>query len=466
VDSRDDSPTGLFTPETSGPTLGRGRTAPRLRAWVRRSGLVAAALGAIALARPAVALHYLEAEESISELLREKPETEEAAPEGEPREGEDAGEPEAEPGEAAAEEGEGVAERRWAILPQLGFGPETGFVFGAKFTDRDFLASGATFDVDGVFSFEDQQYFSLQLASPDSFSERFPILVRGVFDIDPRRRFFGLGNNDQGPDPASSHLIQRFGGDITVGWRVIEDMSLNLQVGGWETDIRNGDRVDDSPPTPVRFPDLPGIDGGRMIPFAASLVYDDRDDLTRPTIGWRVFAKVMYVDSDLGSNFDFTRLLGDVSYLHPFFDKRLVLGGRVGAQWLGGDFEDIPFWGLADLGGEDTARGYFPYRFLGTSEVYTGVEARVGLFGFDLFDWWRIQVDAATFAEVGRVFLDSDDLVFEGPIDSGLETNDEWRFSYGAGLRLAFSDAMIVRVDAGFSDEETGLVYLTFGHAF
>jgi outer membrane protein assembly factor BamA len=451
-------------------SLPRARTIAlrvRERRWTRSVSVVAAAIVWLIAARPAAALHYLEAEESISDLLREKPEEEGGEA--------DEGKGEAAPAEEAAPGGEGedaaageedTAERRWAILPQLGFGPETGVLFGAKFTDRDFLASGATFDVDAVFSLEDQQYFSLEFASPDSFSKRFPILVRALFNVDPRRRFFGLGNNDVGPDPASSHELQRFGGDITVGWRIIDDMSLNLQIGGWETDIRNGQRVDDSPPTPERFPDLPGIDGGRMIPFAASLVYDDRDDIVRPTQGWRIFAKVMEISSDLGSDFDFTRLLGDVSYLYPFFDKRLILGGRVGAQWIGGDFDDIPFWGLADLGGEDTARGYFPYRFLGTSEVYMGGEARVGLFGFDLFDWWRIQVDGVGFGEVGRVFVDNDDLVFQGTDEGSFKQTDEWRFSYGGGLRLGFSEAMIVRIDAGFSDEETGLVYLTFGHAF
>jgi len=34
------------------------------------------------------------------------------------------------------------------------------------------------------------------------------------------------------------------------------------------------------------------------------------------------------------------------------------------------------------------------------------------------------------------------------------------------GVRVGFSEAMVVRIDVGFSDEETGLVYLTFGHSF
>jgi outer membrane protein assembly factor BamA len=394
-------------------------------------------------ARSASALHYLEAEESISDLLRQ-----ESSP------------------KAEGEEEENVAERRWAILPQLGFGPETGFEFGAKFTDRDFLSSGATFDVDALYAIEDQQYLSVELARPEFLGKKWTLMMRALFRNNPRRRFFGLGNNDQ-EDLASRHEIQQFGGEITSGWEVVPHLSLNLQIAGWRYDIRNGKSVDDAPPTPERFPDLPGIEGGVLIPFSASLVYDDRvGGLTRPTQGWRVFAKVMTANSDLGSDFDFTRFLGDVSYLYPFFDDRLILGARAGGQYIDGAFSKIPFWGLADLGGEDTLRGYFPYRFLGTSDVYATLEARVGLFGFDLFDWWRIQVDAAGFGEVGRVFLDSDDLTSEEPLTPELETNNDVRVSYGGGLRLAFSEAMVVRVDLGFSNEETALVYLTFGHVF
>jgi hypothetical protein len=40
------------------------------------------------------------------------------------------------------------------------------------------------------------------------------------------------------------------------------------------------------------------------------------------------------------------------------------------------------------------------------------------------------------------------------------------RYSYGGGIRFALSRALIARIDAGFSEEERGLIYLTFGHTF
>jgi hypothetical protein len=42
----------------------------------------------------------------------------------------------------------------------------------------------------------------------------------------------------------------------------------------------------------------------------------------------------------------------------------------------------------------------------------------------------------------------------------------DFRYSYGAGVRVALGDALLARIDVGFSNEETALVYLTFGYIF
>lgn len=409
-----------------------------------RAGLLLVA-AAVATPDPAVAVFRLEPEEEIAQLLKLPPASE--------------------VGGTASEKG-ALAGRRFAALPQVGFGPETGLLGGLKLTDRDVFGSGVTLDVEGTWAVQGQQSLSLDLATPTLAGFDLPMVLRVAYDRDPRRRFFGLGNNQQGPTPASSHEIQTVGGSLTLGWRIVEDLSLNLQAGAWQSDIRDGERVDGAPPTPDRFPELPGIDGGRVIPFAASFVYNQRGDLTRPVSGWRALAKAMYVSSDLGSDFDYARFLVDVGYLHPFFGDRLVLGGRVGWSWLAGSFEKIPFWALAPLGGADTLRGYFPYRFLGTSRLWTNLEARGLLFDFDFFDIWHVEVDGAGFVDIGRVFVDDSDLEVEGPLDPSLETNDDLRIAYGGGVRFALSEAIIARVDVGFSDEESGLVYLTFGHTF
>jgi outer membrane protein assembly factor BamA len=120
------------------------------------------------------------------------------------------------------------------------------------------------------------------------------------------------------------------------------------------------------------------------------------------------------------------------------------------------------------MGGDDTLRGFFPQRFLGTSRVLGGAEYRTRLFDFGFFDIWHVAVDGAVFGEVGRVFATEEELRddFRLDDDQADDIEDELRYSYGGGLRFALSQAIIARIDVGFSEEETGLVYLTFGHVF
>jgi hypothetical protein len=66
------------------------------------------------------------------------------------------------------------------------------------------------------------------------------------------------------------------------------------------------------------------------------------------------------------------------------------------------------------------------------------------------------------------VFMDEEDIARElgQPVSSVPPTNNDFRWSYGGGTRIALGEALVARIDVGFSDEETGLVYLVFGHTF
>src|SRR5262249_13127755 len=112
--------------------------------------------------------------------------------------------------------------------------------------------------------------------------------------------------------------------------------------------------------------------------------------------------------------------------------------------------------------------GCFPHRFLGWSRVMATAEYRAQVSEFDFFSLWHVLIDAAVFTEVGRVFMSSKDMKNEFGLTTS-QTNqleNTLRVSYGGGLRFALSQALIARIDVGFSEEKQGLVYLTFGHTF
>ncbi len=410
-------------------------------------GSLTAAVALLVMGAPLIAprsvqaIEELEAEEDISNLL-----------------------PDAFPVEPDSSD---LSARKWAILPQLGYAPDTGPLVGAKFTNRDLLGTGMTLDVDGTYALNQQQSLAISLGSPHLLDNRLVMLVRANYYLDPQRDFFGLGNNDVGPDPASTHEIQDLGGAVTVGWRPFSRIAFNLAFGARQVDIRRGDRDGHTPFTIDAFPDLPGIDGGVVVPLALSLVWNTRDDVMRPTRGWRVILKIIHTNKTLLSDFEYTRYLFDAGYLRSFNSGRQIVGLRVNGEYIDGPDAQIPFWELSELGGQDTLRGFFPHRFLGKSRALINGEFRSRITEFDFYHLWHVRIDGVLFGDGGRVFLDRDDLSDEFQVNDFI-TNviDDFQYSYGAGVRIALSDALVARIDVGFSDEETGLVYLSFGHTF
>jgi outer membrane protein assembly factor BamA len=406
------------------------------------AGLALAAF-CLFLAQQVRALEDLEAEESISNFL-----------------------PEVYP----VHEPETTRTRAWAILPELGYGPDTGPMVGAKYAHRD-LYQGTTLDLEGTYALNEQRFLALSVGSPHLLDDRLLILLRAKYYFDPQREFFGLGNNDYSEDPElpATYEFQELAGGLTIGWRPFQRLAFNFAVGLRRVDIGRGKR-DDSRPfvQETSYQDMTGIGGGLVNPLALSLVWNNRDDILRPTRGWRIILKVDHTDKTLLSDFEFTRYVVDVGYLYSFFERRLIAGIRANGAYIDGPTREVPFWELEELGGQDTMRGFFPHRFLGKERVLLNGEMRFLLTEFDFFKLWHVKLDGVVFGDAGRVFLDSAEIRDEFSLNGGIFSRvlSDFQFSYGAGVRVAFSNALVARIDVGFSDEETGLLYLSFGQTF
>ena len=119
--------------------------------------------------------------------------------------------------------------RQWAVLPQIGFGPDTGAVGGVKFTHRNVGGEGITLDVDGTYAFQQQEDLKLVVGTPHLLDDRFLTLLRVRYYKDPQQDFFGLGDNNIGPDPASTHLIEQYEGEFTFGWRPLPRLAIDFR---------------------------------------------------------------------------------------------------------------------------------------------------------------------------------------------------------------------------------------------
>jgi len=359
-------------------------------------------------------------------------------------------------------------ERLWAVLPQFGYGPDTGPMGGGKFTHRNIDGHGTSLDLNGSYSLKHHQSYGFSVGSPHLAQNRVLLLLRLQYSLDPKREFFGLGNNDVGPDPASVHAIEDIAGAVTVGWRPFKRIAFNFAIGARSVEIWREKDFGNVPYTEDSFPELPGIQGGLVNYLGLSIVWNNRDSVVRPTRGWRLIGKAIHTNAVLLSDFQFTRLVVDAGYLRSLFEDRLVFGVRLNGEWVTGPERRIPFWGLSELGGRDTLRGFYPHRFVGKGRFLANGEVRGRITSFDFFDLWHVQIDGVLFGDGGRVYIDRDQLKDEFTLDTEILSRliTGLQYSYGAGLRIALSESLVARIDAGFSEEETGLVYLSFGQTF
>ena len=355
----------------------------------------------------------------------------------------------------------------WAVLPQLGYSPEKGPNGGIKFTDRNATASRLTIDFAGGYALKGQQDVTFAVLAPHLLDDTVIAAIQGEYGFDPTKEFFGLGNNNVGPDALSTNSYRPFSALATLAIRPAPRLTAAFTIGLSYVQIGQGDLEGSTPSTEEAFPDLVGLNGGWANPIAFSLVYNNREEITRPTRGWNLIAKIQHVNKNLGSDYQFTRYIAEASYLYPLLTRQQVLGLRVGGEYIGAKSGEVPFYEFAALGGADDLRGFFQDRFLGRSRVMINGEYRLKILDFHFFDWWRVRIDGVAFGDMGRVFIDDDDIQSQLGA-SGLVPSvfRDFRYSYGAGARIALGDAILARIDVGFSNEETALVYLTFGHIF
>jgi outer membrane protein assembly factor BamA len=175
------------------------------------------------------------------------------------------------------------------------------------------------------------------------------------------------------------------------------------------------------------------------------LQLDLRDKPLFPHSG-EYYAVQFTTNDALDGAYSFQRLDLEAQQYLPFFNDRrtIALRGRIqAADPLAGS--RVPFYLQPTLGGDDDLRGFRPFRFYDNASAVINAEYR-----------WQIfyGMEMALFVDAGKVFDRLQQINFRRlEKDAGLG----WRFN--------MSDAVFMRIDAGFSREGFG-VWLKFGNVF
>jgi outer membrane protein assembly factor BamA len=171
-----------------------------------------------------------------------------------------------------------------------------------------------------------------------------------------------------------------------------------------------------------------------------SIAADTRNYSGHPTRGglYRVTASA-YADRDYGK-YSFRRYEAEAAQFVPLVEEKWVLAlhaWEVFSDTSSGN--TVPFYLLPSLGGKNTLRGYYDYRFHDRDMQVFNAESRWALF---------THVDAAVFADAGKVASVASDLDFK-----------HMRTSYGAGLRVHNRASTLGRLDFGHGAEGWRVVF-------
>lgn len=205
--------------------------------------------------------------------------------------------------------------------------------------------------------------------------------------------------------------------------------------------------------------------GNNMVSFIqAGLIYDTRDLETDPTNG--SFAELTNEISlvALGSQFNFNKTFFHYNLYKSLFPKKLkrfVFAGRIAIGYTQGN---APFYEYQDewssegsiegLGGGSTLRGYKQSRFLGRVMQFNNFELRCKFAQAKLLKQ-TFAFSAVPFFDIGAVW---NDMTRIGHLEN-------YRYSEGIGLRVAWNINTILRFDYALSKEDRQF-FFSLGHVF
>ena len=278
-----------------------------------------------------------------------------------------------------------------------------------------------------------------RLEFPRLAHERLSLGALAIYQDLAQVNYFGLGNGSLKSDRSG----YRMNNSDVLGYATVRAARW-LSVSGRFGWIHQPDlstmigRSVSYPNTIDRFTEsaAPGI-GTHPPSFLhgdVSVAADWRDHAGHPTSGGLYRAAVAgYSDRGAGTN-SFRRYELEASQFVPLFTKKWVLalhGWEVFSDTTSAHL--VPFYLMPSLGGQNTLRGYYDYRFHDNDMQVFNAESRWALFS---------HVDAAIFVDAGKVAPRAGDLDFK-----------DLKRSYGAGLRVHNATSTLARLDIGHSTE-------------
>ena len=316
------------------------------------------------------------------------------------------------------------------------------FQYGSRGQQLRFVASAAQ---------EIERELTLHYTDPAFGQGRFSLEVDGGFKKVATTRFYGFGM-DSSVDNETNYSQRNVGYAWTLGLYLNEVTQVGIKQRYRDVgQITPG--ATDLPFTPTVFPGVEGEQGASIFGNRAVFLYETRENRVTPTDGIRVMA---FAEINLNFESDVTPVYSryelEVQKLFPSPSKRAILLVRADIQATLGD--DVPFYELSSLGGQNSLRGYGEDRFIDNNLVNVNIEQRLHVFRTRMFNVVS-DFEIAPFVDGGKVFNTFTEL----------QLFKDFAVTPGIGFRGIVRRTVVGRVDVGYSDEG-GAVFAGLDYPF
>jgi hypothetical protein len=346
---------------------------------------------------------------------------------------------------------------------------------GARFIYRELFGTEGKLQARASYGGQYRQLYSAKATTGHLFGDRFEAELEGAFEIFPKSRFFGIGNEDDiSAPPAPGMLIDPFADETAVKTRYRHDdyrVELTLAFALWRHLSLRGSgaykhRAFDEDAT-LRSGEvdifeaydrmqLVGYDSGLSTLYPeAELVWDSRRTTSRyisganPGTGSKIglFAGYAFGLSDDPSAH--WRYGIDLQHHLNLFagDRYLVL--RAYLEGVTGSIDDVPFVDLPRLGGRTFLRGYDRDRFRDRIATLGTVEYNFPLAG---------NISGYLFTDVGRVYRAYEDI--------DIDSVEDFHVGFGGGIQMHTANTFIARASLASSIDGGLFVGVSFDPVF
>ena len=313
---------------------------------------------------------------------------------------------------------------------------------------QDVLNGKGFIDASAAVSWRAYNMMQTRFEMPQLFNDRFSWGTQLMWQDQTQINYFGIGPNSVEADQ-SQYRLQSVDTVAYGTYRPAPSLALAGELGF----LRRPDVLSPSgpfkpfvPTTTEAFPNDPGVSEPFQPTYAhteVSLTSDTRNRRSYPTSGHVYRASMAsFVDQSTSiGTFSFRQYEAEGVQFIPLLDSRnwvlALRGWMVWSDVPGGN--QVPFYLLPSLGGNNSLRSYADYRFHDQNLLLTNVESRWGL-------WTHL--DGAVFFDAGNVAARVSNLNLD-------------KLSVGAGIRLHTERATFARLDAAYGAEGWAVVFRT-----